>query len=212
MNETKILIVEDEPLIAEDIAEALQRNDYVVSAIVYSKEDALLELNHNLPDVALLDINLNGGMEGIEIANTIAACYGIPFIFLTSYSDKKTVALSKVTEPAGYIVKPFTEAGLYSSLEVALYNYAQKNKRNFPDLKLAVINQQLATPISEREFELLQLIYDGHSNKQIAADLFISLNTVKKHINSLYLKLDVSSHSSAIARIREITSKGNRKA
>jgi len=207
MTETKILIVEDEPLIAEDIAEALRRNDYAVSAIVYSKEDALAELSRNLPDVAILDINLNGGMEGIEIANTIAANYNIPFIFLTSYSDKKTVASSKITEPAGYIVKPFTEAGLYSSLEIALYNYAQKNKRNFPELKLSTINQHLASPVSEREFQLLQLIYDGHSNKQIAADLFISLNTVKKHINNLYLKLDVASHSSAIARIRELMCK-----
>jgi DNA-binding NarL/FixJ family response regulator len=212
MNETRILIVEDEPLIAEDIAEALRRNDYFVSAIVYSKEEALSELHCNRPDVVLLDINLNGGMEGIDIADHIAAAYNIPFIFLTSYSDRTTVARSKVTEPAGYIVKPFTEAGLYSSLEVALYNYAQKNRRNFPDLKLSVINQHLATPISDREFQLLQLIYDGHSNKQIAAELFISLNTVKKHINNLYLKLEVSSHSSAIARIREITCKGNRKA
>lgn len=212
MSDTSILIVEDEPLIAEDIAEALRRNDYSVSAIVYSKEDALSELRQNPPDVVLLDINLNGGMEGIDIANYIAAEYNIPFIFLTSYSDKATVASSKVTEPAGYIVKPFTEAGLYSSLEIALYNYAQKHKRNFPDLKLSVINQQLSTPISEREFQLLQLIYDGRTNKQIAAELFISLNTVKKHINNLYLKLEVSSHSSAIVRIREITCKGNRKA
>lgn len=209
MNEIKILIVEDEPLIAEDIAEALRLNDYAVSAIVYSKEDALAELDRNLPDVVLLDINLNGGMEGIEIAGTIAARYSIPFIFLTSYSDKTTVASSKVTEPAGYIVKPFTEAGLYSSLEIALYNYAQKNKRNFPELKLSVINQGLASPVSEREFQLLQLIYDGHSNKQIAAELFISLNTVKKHINNLYLKLDVTSHSSATARIRELMCKNH---
>ena len=209
MNETKILIVEDEPLIAEDIAEALRRNDYAVSAIVYSKEDALAELDCNLPDVVLLDINLNGGMEGIEIAGMIAANYNIPFIFLTSYSDKATVASSKVTEPAGYIVKPFTEAGLYSSLEIALYNYVQKNKRNFPDLKLSAINQDLASPVSEREFQLLQLIYDGHSNKQIAAELFISLNTVKKHINNLYLKLDVISHSSAIAKIRELMCKNH---
>lgn len=207
MSERNILIVEDEPLIAEDIAEALKRNDFAVSAIVYTKEDALTELRSNLPDVAILDINLNGKMEGIEIADTIAAQYNIPFIFLTSYSDKKTIASAKFTEPAGYIVKPFTEAGLYSSLEIALYNYAQKNKRNFPELKLSTINQHLNTPVTEREFQLLQLIYSGYSNKQIATELFISLNTVKKHINNLYLKLDAASHSSAIARIRELMCK-----
>ena len=207
MSEISILIVEDEPLIAEDIAAALIRNDFTVSAIVYTKEDALDELKNNLPDVAILDINLNGQMDGIEIAEVIASRYDIPFIFLTSYSDKRTLTNAKFTEPSGYIVKPFTEAGLYSSVEIALYNYAQKNKRNFPELKLTTLNQSLNTPISEREFQLLQLIYSGHSNKQIAAELFISLNTVKKHINNLYLKLSASSHSSAIARIRELMCK-----
>lgn len=207
MSEKNILIVEDEPLIAEDIAEALKRNDFAISAIVYTKEDALVELERNMTDVAILDINLNGKMDGIEIADTIATRYNIPFIFLTSYSDKQTLTSAKFTEPAGYIVKPFTEAGLYSSVEIALYNYAQKNKRNFPQLKLATINQHLTATVSEREFQLLSLIYEGYSNKQIAAELFISVNTVKKHINSIYLKLDVASHSSAIAKIRQLMCK-----
>lgn len=204
MNEISILIVEDEPIVAEDIAGALRRNDYIVSSIVYNREDALAELKNNLPDVAILDINLNGKMEGIEIAETIAGNYQIPFLFLTSYSDKKTLANAKVTEPAGYIVKPFTEAGLYSSIEIALHNFAQKSRRNFPELKLSTINKFLPSPVSEREFQLLQLIYNGCTNKQIAAELFISINTVKKHINNLYLKLDATSHSSAIARIRQL--------
>jgi DNA-binding NarL/FixJ family response regulator len=204
MSERTVLIVEDEPLVAEDIALALEKNDFIVSAIAYNKEDALEALRSNLPDMAILDINLNGAMQGIEIAATISNQYHIPFIFLTSYSDKRTLTDAKFTEPAGYIVKPFTEAGLYSTLEVALYNYAQKNKQNFPALQLSTINKGLNAAISEREFQLLQLIYNGHSNKQIAAGLFISLNTVKKHINNLYLKLGTTSHSSAIARIREL--------
>lgn len=204
MTERTVLIVEDEALVAEDIALALEKNDFTVSAIAYSKEDALAALQSNTPDMAILDINLNGEMQGIEIASVIGELYHIPFIFLTSYSDKRTLTDAKFTEPAGYIVKPFTEAGLYSTLEVALYNYAQKNKRNFPAVQLSVINQSLPNLISEREFELLQLIYNGHSNKQIAAELFISLNTVKKHINNLYLKLGATSHSSAIARIRQL--------
>src|SRR4051812_18481692 len=114
MNEINVLIIEDEPLIAEDIAAVLAKNDYIISAIVYSKEDALDELKNNLPDMAILDINLNGKMEGIEIAETIAHQYNIPFVFLTSYSDKKTLDNAKFTEPSGYIVKPYTEASLYS--------------------------------------------------------------------------------------------------
>ncbi len=204
MSTITVLIVEDEPLIAEDIAQAMEKNDFAVSAIVYSKEDAIEQLNTNLPDIVLLDINLSGEMSGIEIAEKINTVYNIPFIFITSYSDKLTLEKAKHTEPSGYIVKPFNEAGLYSTLEIALYNHAQNNKRKFPELALNKINQHLNSPVSEREFSLLQLIYDGKTNKQIADTMFISTNTVKKHINNTYLKLDTSSRATSIARLREL--------
>ncbi len=204
MSDIRILIVEDEPLIAEDIAAVIERNDFIVSAIVYTKEDAIDELTNNLPDMALLDINLNGEMDGITIAEKINTEYNIPFIFITSYSDKQTLEKAKYTEPSGYIVKPFNEAALYSTLEIALYNHAQKNKRKFPELSLHKINQHLNDHISEREFTLLQLIYDGKTNKQISETLFIAFNTVKKHINNSYLKLGANSRSTAIAKLREL--------
>jgi DNA-binding NarL/FixJ family response regulator len=204
LNELKILIVEDEPIIAEDIAALVERNDFVVSAIVYTKENALQELNTNLPDLVLLDINLNGEMDGLLIAEKINEQFNIPFIFITSYSDKSTLEKAKYTEPSGYIVKPFNEAVLYSTLEIALYNHAQKNKLKFPPLSLQKINKNLQDIVSEREFTLLELIYEGKTNKQIAEMLFISLNTVKKHINNTYLKLDASSRASAIACLRQL--------
>ena len=204
MSDIRVLIVEDEPLIAEDIAQGLKKNEFLISAVVYSKEDAIEQLNINLPDMVLLDINLSGEMSGIEIAEKINRVYNIPFIFITSYSDKQTLEKAKFTEPSGYIVKPFNEASLYSTLEIALYNHAQKNKRKFPELSFNKINQHLSDHISEREFSLLQLIYDGKTNKQIADALFISTNTVKKHINNTYLKLDASSRATSIARLRDL--------
>ena len=71
MSDIRVLIVEDEPLIAEDIAQGLEKNEFLVSAVVYSKEDAIEQLNINLPDLVLLDINLSGEMSGIEIAEKI---------------------------------------------------------------------------------------------------------------------------------------------
>lgn len=204
MSDIKVLIVEDEPLIAEDIASLLEKNDYVISAIAYTKEDALSELENDLPDLVLLDINLNGEPSGIEIAEKVNTVYNIPFVFLTSYSDRQTLEKAKYTEPSGYIVKPFNEAALYTTLEIALFNHAQKNKRKFPALALNSINKNLPDPVSDREFNLLQLIYDGKTNRQIAEALFISANTVKKHINNTYLKLDVNSRSTTIARLREL--------
>ncbi len=204
MSDIKLLIVEDEPLIAEDIAQWLERNGFFVSAVVYSKEDAMQQLNFNLPDIVLLDINLNGEMSGIEIAEKINTVYNIPFIFITSYSDKQTLEKAKYTEPSGYIVKPFNEASLYSTIEIALYNHAQKSKRKFPALSFNKINNHLSDHITEREFSLLQLIYDGKTNKQIADALFISTNTVKKHINNTYLKLGASSRATSITRLRDL--------
>ena len=204
MNEIRVLIVEDEPLIAEDIAATLRHADFAVSGIAYSKQEALDKISSQVPDLALLDINLSGGMEGIEIAEEINRKYILPFVFLTSYADKQTLEKAKQTEPAGYIVKPFSEASLYSTIEIALYNYAQKMKAGYPEPQLEKINRHLSSPISEREFEVLQMIYEGRPNKQICDSLFISLNTIKKHINNAYMKLDASSRSTAIARIREL--------
>lgn len=204
MSDIKVFIVEDEPLIAEDIAACLKRKEYRVSGIVYSAEDALPELRKNIPDIVLVDINLNGGQEGIALAGTINKELQLPFVYLTSYSDKKTLELAKDTEPSGYIVKPFTEAGLCATLEIALHNHTLKNKHLYPDLNLAKINQHLSSPLSTREFDVLQLIYEGCSNLQIAEKLFVSTNTIKVHIKNAYLKLDSISRSTTIARLREL--------
>ena len=142
----KILIVEDEPLIAEDIAEILQKNEFVVTNIAYSKEFALSELSTNLPDMALLDINLNNKMDGIEIAQIIQANYQIPFIFITSYSDKNTLEKAKLTEPSGYIVKPFNERTLLASLEIAISNHAAEKNHDLPKLSSEKLNKHLLLP------------------------------------------------------------------
>ena len=126
MSDIKFLLIEDEPLIAEAIAAVMERNHFVVSAIVYSKEDAFEHLNTHFPDMVLLDINLNGQMDGIEIAEKINKQYNIPFIFITSCSDKHTLEKAKFTEPSGFIVKPFNDSGLYSTLEIALHNHPKK--------------------------------------------------------------------------------------
>lgn len=204
MIEVRVLIVEDEPLIAEDIATVLKNNDFMVSAVVYSKEDALQELKNNQPDLVILDINLNGGEEGIEIANVINEKYFLPFVYLTSYSDKITLLHAKNTQPAGYIVKPFSDAGLYATLEIAVYNHAQKSKQLFPELKPDIINGRLHTVLSDREFDVVKLIYDGKTNNQIAEILFVSVNTIKAHIKNIHQKLETDSRSTVIARLRQL--------
>lgn len=204
MSEINVLIVEDEPMVAEDIAEALNNNDFKVSAVVYNEKAALEELKKNTPDIVLLDINLKKGNEGIFIAEEINRTYHIPFVYLTAYSDKATLEMIQHTDPSGYLVKPFTEKGLFAALQLALLSHGKKLKNSFNMPDLGKLNPKLSTPLSDREYELLGKIFDGLTTKEIANTLFISISTVKTHIRNIYLKLDVYSRTAALARIREI--------
>ncbi|MBL0268621.1 MAG: response regulator transcription factor [Chitinophagaceae bacterium] len=204
MDEIRVLIVEDEPLIAENIAMYLNNHDFKVSGIAYDDEEAFGELKNNPPDAVLLDVNLESPKNGIDIAEYINSNNRIPFVFLTSYSDKTIVDRAKKTNPAGYIVKPFNEQTLYTTLEIALTNFASRANQHVPKLSLTRINQSLPSPLSDREFEVIELIYDGKTNQQICDLLFIAMNTVKRHVTNAYFKLDVNSRSSAISLLREL--------
>jgi len=203
MSAIRVLIVEDEPLIAENIAMYLNNNDFTVSGIAYDDEEAFNELKNNPPDAALLDVNLESSRDGIQIAEYINGNNRIPFVFLTSYSDKTIVERAKKTNPAGYIVKPFNEQTLYTTLEIALANFAAQSNQHVPKLSFSKINQQLSSPLSDREFEVVQLMYEGKTNQQICDLLFIAMNTVKRHVTNAYFKLDVNNRSAAISVLRD---------
>jgi DNA-binding NarL/FixJ family response regulator len=207
MSEFKVLIVEDEPIIAENIAVYLNNADFTVSGIAYDDEDAKMQLKSNTPDAVILDINLDSDEDGIKIADFINKNYKLPFIFLTSYADRETLERAKAVEPWGYIVKPFNEKTLQASLEMAISNFAQRSNQHHPKLDFEKINKHILTPLSEREFEVLQLIYEGKTNQQIADVIYVSVNTVKKHINNSYLKIDTMSRATAITRLRGLMSK-----
>ncbi|MES2777199.1 MAG: response regulator transcription factor [Bacteroidota bacterium] len=202
MTGIKVLIVEDEPLIARNIAMYLNNNDYEVSAIAYDDEEAIFQLRRHAPDLAILDINLEGEQDGIDIATYINKNNFIPFVYLTSYSDKETIERAKKTNPAGFIVKPFNERTLYATIEIALANHAAQANKHVPDLSFSKINKQLVTPLTDREFDVIKLMYQGSTNQQIADALFIAINTLKKHINNAYFKMDVGSRTAAIAKLR----------
>lgn len=203
MSGIKVLIVEDEPLIAKNIGMYLNNNDYEVAAIAYDPDEAFYQLKKQQPDFAILDINLESEKNGIDVADYINKNNFIPFIYLTSYSDKETIDKAKTTNPAGFIVKPFNEKTLYATIEIALSNHAMQANKHVPVLSAEKINKHLVTALSEREFDVIKLLYEGKTNQQIADALFIAVNTLKKHINSAYFKLDVTSRSTVLARLRE---------
>jgi DNA-binding NarL/FixJ family response regulator len=202
MSRIKILIVEDEVLIAQDIARTLEGIDYVVSDIAYDGNTAMTCLQKNPPDIALLDINLGSEPSGIQVAQHIQDEYDLPFIYLTSYASEMIVDKAKRTRPMGYIVKPFKERDLFSAIEIGLYNYAQMvNPLGFD---LERLNMKLTIPLSSREFEILCDIYEGKTNQQLVNKHFISMNTVKTHIRHLFNKMNVQSRTAAIVSMRNL--------
>jgi len=200
----RVAIVEDEPLIAENLAMYLNNSDFEVAGIAYNYEDALQLIISEHPDIALLDINLECEKDGIDLGEYIFNNLHIPFIFLSSYSDRSTLDRAKKIQPSGYLVKPFNEKSLLTTLEIGLANYAMQANQIVPTLQLKQLNKHLISPISDREFEVISLIYAGKTNQQIAQELYISLNTIKRHINNVYTRLDVTSRSMAIAKMREL--------
>ncbi|PZX47575.1 LytR/AlgR family response regulator transcription factor [Algoriphagus chordae] len=129
MNRPRILIVEDELIIAEDLKDILESLDYEVCGIATSAREAMQFLEEQPIDLALLDIKIKGGKDGIALAADIREQYRIPFVFLTSHVDTATLARAKETHPYGYLVKPFHEKDIHACLEVALSNYAAENEK-----------------------------------------------------------------------------------
>lgn len=126
MDKLKILIVEDESLVALDISDMLVRLGYDVLPSAITFDEALNSLENALPDLVLIDINLGGGKTGLDLGQHIRSKYDIPFIFITSHSDKATVSLAAELHPNGYLVKPFEQEDIYTSIEVAVAAHAEK--------------------------------------------------------------------------------------
>lgn len=132
----KVLIIEDERLVAKDIAARLIQNGYAIVGIADNYDAAIELFNAHLPDLVLLDINIKGNKDGIEIASKINSTLPTPFIFVTAQTDAETLQKAKDTFPSAYLVKPFTTAHLTVSIDLALHNFAfQKKEINSNDLE-----------------------------------------------------------------------------
>lgn len=124
----RILIVEDEQIVALDIKMHLQKYGYTVPATFASAEDALRELPGIEPDLVLMDIKLQGEMDGLEAASQIKSDFGIPVILLTANADESTIQRAKFTQPFAYIIKPFEERELRTAIVLSLYRHEMEQK------------------------------------------------------------------------------------
>ena len=167
-NNTQILIVEDDLIVAQSIKTHLNTLGYQVPAMETSGEAAIQKAKEVQPDLILMDIKLSGKMDGVEAAAEIRSCFNIPVVYLTAYADEETLGRAKITEPFGYILKPFGVKDLHSTIEMALYKYSTDKER-----------AQAEAALHDSEYRYKQLLeaafrHIGFSN-EVNINLFFSV-------------------------------------
>ncbi|MHC1742546.1 MAG: response regulator [Syntrophobacteraceae bacterium] len=128
MSAVRILVVEDEAIVAMEIEQRLAFMGYQSAGTSMSGDEAVALTGQLRPDLVLMDIRLQGDMDGIQAAGEILSRFRVPVIFLTAYSEDATLERAKLAEPYGYIIKPFNDRELRSSIEIALYKHAAEQE------------------------------------------------------------------------------------
>jgi len=150
MSNVRIMIVEDEWVVSDDLQRSLKRLGYTVSSVVGYGENAVKKAGEDRPDLILMDIMLKGKMDGIEAASQIHSRFNIPIIYLTAYDNKAALERAKITEPFGYMIKPFQERELHTTIEMALYKHEAEEK-----------NYKLVHQLTESEAKYSQIHSDS---------------------------------------------------
>jgi DNA-binding LytR/AlgR family response regulator len=143
MSKFNIMVVEDESIVAKDIQQSLKKLGYNVVDVCSTAEAAIESAIEKKPDLILMDIMLKGEKSGIDAAEEIKKSLSIPIVFLTAYADESTLNKAKITEPYGYIIKPFKEIELHTTIEMAIYKHNKVSEvQKERDLFFSMIEHQ----------------------------------------------------------------------
>ena len=162
MSKVKILVVEDEVIIADNLCFTLESLGYQVGEPAASYYEAVEMLEEETPDFAIIDIQLSSKKTGIDLARHIQDKYDFPFVFLTSNSDKLTFDEAKLVEPSAFLVKPYGKEEIYNAIELALYNFSKKKESHIDkeniilDDSLFVKHKQCFVRIEFKEIQYIQ--------------------------------------------------------
>ncbi|KJR41055.1 response regulator receiver sensor signal transduction histidine kinase [Candidatus Magnetoovum chiemensis] len=188
------MIVEDEIIIAKDIKRSLENFGYCVTSIVSSGEKAVNRANVDRPDLILMDIVLQGEMDGIEAANLIRSRLNIPIIYITAYADDRILQRAKLTGPVGYMIKPFEDRQIHTVIEMALYKHkTDEAMRQQRERFISVLLHDLKNPLLAL-YGNIKRINDGKIKKdedktsvikiiqEISEDLLVSIENNAKSL------------------------------
>jgi len=192
-----ILIVEDELITAELIAHILSEEGFHIMGPVKSSAEAvaLCEKSSVLPDVALCDIHIKGPETGIKLAETLQSRFHCEIVFLTAFSDAPTLKAAFALKPVMYITKPFSETQLLVALRMAMFHLLEQRAGQPKSTTLL---------LTEREKEIVALVQNGFSSKQIAHRLNISIETVKTHRKRMLQKNGLNSISQLVYLLHHV--------
>lgn len=202
----KIYIVEDEPIIADTIAHALEKEGYCVCGIADNAKEALYDIDDLKPDLVLLDINIVGAISGIELAEKINEKFKIPFIFLTSLTDENTINKVKKTNPSGFISKPFNEAGLRSNIEIALFkNKEEKEEKKLIENSFFIKNKGELIKVNKTDIYYVEA-YDNYAKLICCNGEYLLSFTLKSVTEKLNDKNFIRIHRSYLINVNKIDS------
>jgi PAS domain S-box-containing protein len=199
------MVVEDEKLVALAIEKSLTNMGYIVPATVASGEEAVQKAIELEPDLVLMDIRLRGIIDGVEAASRIKNASSIPIVYLSAYSEEKTLARAKITEPFGYITKPFEERTLQTTVEIALYKAVL-------DDKLARTKKQLETILRCIEEGVIVMSAEGGVEymNPAAAALLLGSEELERgvEVSEIFKVFDAASFEEASLPLKAVAKNG----
>jgi len=202
MTKASIFIVEDEPIIRQDIMFCLKDAGYSIVGHAANYDDAISGIKAGNIDLVLLDVNIEGDQDGIEIGKKLSAEKKYPFIYLTSYYDSNTLNRAKATLPSAYIIKPFDEDDLLLNIELALHK-SKKETSSFQTNKIFVKKNQDLVALQSEDIVYIEA-YDNYSNVFTSDDKYLVSHTLKKIEDKLSEKGFLRIHKSYLINFEKI--------
>lgn len=210
MSKVKVGIVEDEAIIALGIAEMLRALGYEPAGPAGSYTQALEMIAAEKPDLVLLDIQLSGYKDGVDLAAKLRREHGLPFIFLTANADEATVARAKQVSPQAYLTKPFKKTDLYTAIELCLHNSSKAAEKKSAAIDSAVIHDAVFIKQGHlhHKVALADILYlasdNNYLNVHTADQRFLVRSSLSDYLELLDAQFFVRVHKSYAVNLRHI--------
>ena len=215
----RLLVIDDDAILGRDMQRALEGAGYRVLGLALTEAEAVAAITREKPDLCLVDIHLGGDRDGVDIAREILERFKVPVVFVSAHSDRSTLARAITASPHAFVVKPFTDEQLLTSVEIA-FNQTKASQRleatkkalekiasTLNDAGVLEPQSGVYAPISERpelaslserEREVLRELLANRRVPSIARTLDISPSTVRNHLKSIFHKVGVHSQEALI--------------